>query len=98
MEAMSNLFEAMLIHAAPPRSGYMSSLCENPDEASINNLGFDGYKNHSTAYPQSWEFTAHAGFKHYGLANPCLGCVFQYNSCCNGAIISVHSSKDCLTY
>ena len=57
MKAMSNLFEAMLIHAAPPRSGYMSSLCEHLDEASINNLGFDGYRNHSTAYSQSWEFT-----------------------------------------
>ena len=38
MKAMSNLFEAMLIHAAPPQSGYMSSLCEHLDEAPINSL------------------------------------------------------------
>ena len=47
MEAMSNLFEAMLIHAAPPQSEYMSSLCKHLDKASINSL-----------FPQSWEFTA----------------------------------------
>ncbi|OCL13389.1 hypothetical protein AOQ84DRAFT_372229 [Glonium stellatum] len=85
MEAMSSLFEAMLINAAPPHSRYMSSLCEDLDEASMNSLGFDGHGIRSAACSLSSVIPPRsAGFKRHGGPNPCLSCEFQYNSCRSG--------------
>jgi hypothetical protein len=93
MKATSNLFEVMLIHTAPPQSGYMSSLCKHLDEASIDSLSIDGCRIHSTAGSLSrGNSPRYAGFKRHAGLNPCLSCAFQCNSCRNGVIISVHSS------